>query len=228
MSTSIARTAGRSNTGPASYDARCHNTRHSVRTVAVLFTRNDSIYKTLPGCDAWDIDRDALKWPGGAPVVAHPPCRAWGELKHMAKPRPGERDLAPWAVDQIRRWGGVLEHPRKSTLWPHCGLPLPGAGRDAHGGWTLGISQREFGHLAEKRTFLYIVGLDPRDLPDVPLKLGVATHVIARNNRRNPDGTWMYNHAPEVPRRDREATPQPLAEWLVSVARSTSTEGIAA
>ena len=47
-------------------------------TVAILFARSDSYYKTLPECDVWDIERDARKWPGGAPVVAHPPCRAWG------------------------------------------------------------------------------------------------------------------------------------------------------
>ena len=44
--------------------------------VAVLFARADSIYKTLPGCDVYDIKRDARTWPGGCPVVAHPPCRA--------------------------------------------------------------------------------------------------------------------------------------------------------
>jgi hypothetical protein len=49
-----------------------------MREVAVLFARADSIYKTLAGCDVWDEARDALKWPGGAPIIAHPPCRAWG------------------------------------------------------------------------------------------------------------------------------------------------------
>jgi hypothetical protein len=187
--------------------------------VAVLFARSDSIYKSMPQCDVWDAERDALKWPGGCPVIAHPPCRAWGELKHMANPPPGERELAPWAVTQVRRWGGVLEHPRKSALWAFCALPAPGAGKDRYGGWTLGIVQHEWGHLAEKRTLLYIVGLDPRELPAVPLVLGTATHVIARNNARNPDGTWKYNHAPEVPRRDRDATPLQLAEWLVALAQ---------
>ena len=39
-------------------------------TIAVLFARADSVYKTLPDCDVWDIDRDARRWPGGGPVVA--------------------------------------------------------------------------------------------------------------------------------------------------------------
>lgn len=44
-----------------------------MRTVAALFVRADSIYKTMPDVDAWDIERDARRWPGGCPVVAHPP-----------------------------------------------------------------------------------------------------------------------------------------------------------
>jgi len=85
--------------------------------VSVLFARQDSIYKTLTDCDVWDIERDALKWPGGNPIIAHPPCRAWGSLRHFAKPRPGERELALWAVKQVRAEGGVLEHPARSLLW---------------------------------------------------------------------------------------------------------------
>ena len=51
--------------------------------VAAMFVRADSVYKTIPGVDCWDIDRDARLWPGGCPVVAHPPCRAWGRLRHL-------------------------------------------------------------------------------------------------------------------------------------------------
>lgn len=101
--------------------------------VSVLFARQDSIYKTLPDCDVWDIERDALKWTGGNPIVAHPPCRAWGQLSHFAKPRDGEKELAVWAVDQIRTWGGVLEHPARSKLWPALKLPLPGRRDDFEG-----------------------------------------------------------------------------------------------
>lgn len=94
--------------------------------VAVLFARHDSIYKSLPGCDVWDIERDARTWPGGTPIVAHPPCRSWGTFRHVAKPVDGERELALWAVDQIRRYGGVLEHPARSALWREKPLPEPG------------------------------------------------------------------------------------------------------
>lgn len=36
--------------------------------IAVLFARADSVYKSLPDCDVWDADRNALLWPGGCPV----------------------------------------------------------------------------------------------------------------------------------------------------------------
>jgi len=58
-------------------------------TVAVLFARADSHYKALPGVDVWDEARDARKWPGGAPLVAHPPCRLWAKLRQFAKASSG-------------------------------------------------------------------------------------------------------------------------------------------
>lgn len=195
-----------------------------MRQVAVLFARSDSFYKQLPGTDVWDLPRDARRWPGGAPVVAHPPCRGWGKLFYFAKPAPGELDLGPFAVDQVRRFGGVLEHPKDSKLWPAAGLPLPGQ-VDAWGGWTLPISQHWWGHRAEKLTWLYIVGCAPRDIPAIPLHLGEATHVIAQSRMRRIDGTrlrkGMAGWRPEVSKAEREHTPPQLAAWLLELARRT-------
>ena len=42
--------------------------------IAILFARKDSVYKAMPGLDVYDFERDALTWPGGAPLIAHPPC----------------------------------------------------------------------------------------------------------------------------------------------------------
>lgn len=189
--------------------------------VAVLFARQDSNYKNLPVCDVWDKDRDATTWAGGAPVVAHPPCRGWGRLRGLANPAPGEKELAFFAVDSVRQFGGVLEHPAGSTLWPAAGLPLPGE-VDEYGGWTLPISQYWWGHRAEKRTWLYIVGCAFRDLPEMPLALGVAPRVCGMQGRRR-DGSRLkkgdYGWRPEITKAEREHTPPALAEWLVEVAR---------
>ena len=52
---------------------------------AKIMASGKSIYKTMPGVDAYDRLRDALTFSGGMPVIAHPPCRAWSVyLGHMA------------------------------------------------------------------------------------------------------------------------------------------------
>jgi hypothetical protein len=160
----------------------------------------------------WDADRDALKWPGGTSVVAHPPCRAWGLLRRFANPVPGEKELALWAVEQVRKWGGVLEHPFGSTLWSAPEVPLPQPGKfDEFGGWTLAAPQFWFGHKAEKATWFYIVGVRPGDLPTIPLVLGEAEFVVQSRKRSN--------YRRHISKADRERTPIQAAQWLVDVAR---------
>lgn len=188
--------------------------------VAVLFARTDSCYKQIVGCDVWDEHRDATRWPGGGPIVAHPPCRGWGRLRHMANPRQGEKDLALMSVGWVRRWGGVLEHPAHSMLWPVAGLPTPGT-RDDWDGWTLPVSQYWWGHRAEKRTWLYIVGVLPDALPPIPLRLGTAEYLCGTPGRRR-DGTRLRpgdaGYRPEITKAEREHTPVAFAIWLRDVA----------
>lgn len=188
--------------------------------IAVLFARSDSVYKSLPGCDVWDIERDARKFSGGCPVIAHPPCRAWGQLRALANPRPDEKELALFALSQVRQFGGVLEHPKNSTLWPFAGLPSPGH-FDSFGGWTLPISQRWFGHRAEKMTLLYILGCAPVDIPPLPLALGDAQFVCGSAGRRR-DGSRLHKGdlgwRPEISKAEREETPPDLAIWLFDLA----------
>lgn len=181
-----------------------------MKIVPVLFARADSIYKELPGTDVFDRERDATTWESNSPCIAHPPCRAWGQLRTFANPRPGEKELAPWAIEKIRQNGGVLEHPKNSTLWEFCNLPTPGR-TDQYGGFTLGIHQREFGHRAEKPTLLYIVGITPEKLPPIPLRLDYPTHVIQSRKRTNS--------LPHTSKAEREHTPRQLAEWLIEIAR---------
>jgi hypothetical protein len=176
-----------------------------------LFARADSHYKALPGVDVYDVERDARTYDGPWPVVAHPPCRAWGRLRTFANPRPDERNLARLAVALVREFGGALEHPAGSTLWESQRLPGVGCGRDSFGGWTMGIKQHDFGHRAEKETLIYIVGCAPGDVPAVPLPLTKATHCIRP--------TKSYPRLPSVTKAEREHTPPELAAWLVDLAR---------
>lgn len=181
-----------------------------MQTVAVLFARSDSHYKELPGCDVYDMERDARTYDGPWSVVAHPPCRAWGRLRAFANPRPDERNLGRLAVALVREFGGVLEHPAGSTLWAAQHLPAPGS-RDSFGGWTLAAPQKWWGHKAEKDTWFYVVGCEPGDIPDLPYVMGEAAYVVQSRKRTD--------YRPHITKAEREHPPPPLAVWLVELAR---------
>jgi hypothetical protein len=182
-------------------------------TVAVLFARRDSIYKKLPDVDVWDEDRDARNFGGPGPVVAHPPCRGWGRLRQFSYADAQERALAPLAIEQVKHYGGVLEHPAHSSLfWEHM-LPLPG--RQRWGGYTIAVDQFHFGHRAEKATWLFIVGCYPDELPSIPVKTDAPTHCVRP--------TKAYPRLPSITKPEREHTPIEFAKWLVEVARRCKT-----
>lgn len=158
-------------------------------SVVALFVCPTSFYYRL-GIECYDIHRDARTFSGPELVIAHPPCRAWGQLRALAKPRPDEKELALWALELVRRNGGVLEHPEHSTLWDYL---LPGE-------TTLHIMQGDFGHGAPKATRLFYAGL-PQHPPLPP-----------------PRKT--YNTVENMCRREREETPPELARWLVQWCQS--------
>lgn len=176
--------------------------------IAVLFARQDSRYKQLDGYDVYDIDRDARHYAADYPVIAHPPCRAWGMLSHMANPRPDEKDLAWFALAQVRKNGGVLEHPTGSRLWKEGKLPLMGQGYDDFGGFTLEVDQYDFGHVAHKRTKLYICGIKIEQLPELPPKnTAIPTRSIC-GNVKGTKGCTQYQ---------REYTPDGLIDFLTQI-----------
>lgn len=172
--------------------------------------------------EVYDRLRDARTFPGGMPVVAHPPCAQWSRLKHMAKDDPETKALGPYCVDVVRREGGVLEHPAFSGLWSSCGLPEPG--RWDAWGWTMVIDQLWFGFGARKRTWLYVVGVAPAKLPAYPLRFAWPTHAVSgfyfkeRQARR-----------PGVKRLEKDAaarTVPELATWLLGIATASRSGGI--
>lgn len=178
--------------------------------VAVLFARADSNYKQMQGVDVWDAERDARNFKGGMPIIAHPPCRAWGVLKHMAKPKPHEKGLALFAVEMVRKWGGVLEHPSGSELWKTMGIPDADMFGDEYGGYTVEIDQYDFGHVANKPTRLYVCGCEMRDLPKMPPK---------KHGRAAKSMTGQVPGTTRCTQREREYTPPELAVWLVETVR---------
>jgi hypothetical protein len=164
-----------------------------VAKVAALYVRARSIYQRMPGIDCWDATRDAAKYNGALPIIAHPPCGHWGKFKTVCL-QPG-KDLGPLAIHQVRRHGGVLEHPWGSTLFWEMGIPVDG--RDLWGGQLLLIDQGRFGHPCKKMTWLYCVGCWPDRLPD-------------------PGGP--YRDFSSLSACQRESTPPRFAEFLYRLA----------
>ncbi len=178
--------------------------------IAALFVRPDSVYKMLPGVDAWDAQRDARNWPGGTPLVAHPPCAQWGTLRHLARNNPDEKALALLAVRWVQRYGGILEHPKRSTLWPAARLPAPGDAPDEFGGYTLAVSQLWWGHRAEKKTLLYVVGCPFEFIPPIQIALLPPVALCGTSGRRK-NGRRVTG-LPEITKAEREHTHLAFAE----------------
>jgi hypothetical protein len=179
-----------------------------MKKIAVLFARNDSRYKDFDFYDVYDIDKDARTYCSTLPVIAHPPCRAWGILSHMANPREGEKQLAFLALAQVRLNGGVLEHPSTSRLWKEANLPLENQFPDDFGGFTIEIDQYDFGHVAHKNTKLYICGIKIKDLPQLPPKNTSPTDRSICGNVKGTKRCTQYQ---------REYTPDALIDFLTEI-----------
>lgn len=153
--------------------------------VAALFVESGGCYFGLPDVDPWDEPRDARKYAGPHPVVAHPPCQRWGRYwsggpsVKVRKTLGDDNGCFESALYAVRRWGGVLEHPEASHAYGRFCLPRPpktggwvretcgpemrNAVRQFPGGsaWSCCVEQGHYGHPARKATWLYYVGENP-------------------------------------------------------------------
>src|SRR5262245_973151 len=118
-----------------------------MRTVAALFVDAAGSYSRLHHVDIWGVERDARKSKGPHPVVGHPPCERWGKFWYVSpiaayRFKLGDDDgCFRAALAAVRKWGGVLEHPKDSHAWNYFGIetPPPTGGWiacDRHGGYT--------------------------------------------------------------------------------------------
>ena len=189
-------------------------------TVAALYVDPKGPYMDMEGVDPWTLERDARLYEGPHPVVAHPPCADWSRLRGMAKHVEGRKGCAPRAVEQVRAFGGVLEHPAFSHLWHHMGMPRPGEFADEWGGWSLAVEQVSWGHRARKPTWLYIVGVHPKSVNT--RSGGTPTHIVTSSRKRR-DGQELKR----LSGIGRRLSPPAFASWLVSVARQAACVGAA-
>ena len=143
--------------------------------IAALYVDARGSYAGLQGVDVWDVARDARLYAGPHPVVAHPPCQRWGRYWGGSPRKPNQfakgddGGCFAAALAAVRRFGGVLEHPRDSHAWEWHGLAKPPrAGgwvqADGVGGWTCCVEQGHYGHFSNKPTWLYAVDIERPEL----------------------------------------------------------------
>lgn len=181
-------------------------------TVAALYVDAEGVYSGLDGVEVWGVERDARLYFGPHPVVAHPPCLHWS-LMSLCRPEIVRREDGGRfgsALDSVRRFGGVLEHPAYSEAWEAFALPYA-----SRYGWTQSlddpgyateIDQARYGHPCNKRAWLYYVGPNPP-----ALRWGDAPFT---GRKVHDDGGGG--------RDARSRTPPELAEALVDMARDAA------
>ncbi len=139
-------------------------------TVAALYVETNGVYYGLPDVDPWDEARDARLYAGPWPVVAHPPCTRWCMFAKGIETRYGyavgdDAGTFAAALEAVRNFGGVIEHPAHSLAWREYDLPEP----RSFGGWTTSlldpgavayVEQGRYGLPVRKATWLYAVGVD--------------------------------------------------------------------
>lgn len=118
------------------------------------------------------------------------------------------------ALESVRRFGGVLEHPAKTRAFSKYGIPEPtsmGWQRCLDGGWVCEVWQSAYGHKANKATWLYYFG----DSPPQPL------------DWRRIDGTYQIGgcdhrgkekNKPTISGKAASATPIPFRDELLKLA----------
>lgn len=198
-----------------------------LQDIAALYVETGGAYWNQPGVDPWDEVRDARLYDGPYPVVAHPPCARWCSLAFVNRAMHGyeigdDGGCFEAALNAVRTYGGVLEHPANSIAWKHYGLPKP-----VRGGWTLSledpgwateVSQVAYGHRARKRTWLYYIGaVEP---PAVEWRDGEGECIVGDlwhgNGRRLGRGD-----RPRMYQREALATPEAFRDVLIAMARTS-------
>lgn len=197
--------------------------------IAALFVATGGCYFGLPHVDPWDEARDARKYDGPHAVVAHPPCSRWGCFAESAFGKPtgvlgDDGGCFRAALSAVRRWGGVIEHPRGSRAWAAFGLKHPRekggwSVADGVGGFTCRVDQKHYGHRSAKPTWLYAFGVPT--LPALEWSRAMRSRSIAKpeDHRRMENSDYAH-----LGRRERAATPLAFRNLLLSIAASASSQ----
>ena len=202
--------------------------------VAALYVEKGGVYFDLPDVDPWDETRDARLYEGPWPVVAHPPCGRWCRLAKFVEAVYGYKvgddgGTFAAALEAVRTYGGVLEHPAGSLAWDHFGLPKPqtryGWTMDFEGGAACYIEQREYSDTmpVRKGTWLYAWGVEL-----APMRWRYTRDNEGDASRQDEWG-GMHGWRDAFPdKKSASRTPPALRDVLLGMARSASRELIGA
>lgn len=199
--------------------------------IAALFVETDGCYYGLDGVDPWDITRDARKYAGPHPIVAHPPCQRWGRFWHGSTRKPHQFKMGDdggcfeSALHSLEQFGGVIEHPADSLAFKHFGVRIP----ERYKGWqraAMGyvcyVEQGHYGHFSRKPTWLYAGTTTKPD--DLDFSKGeqrlhpVALERYGYEKARRIGMTAMIGGKNKT--KIRNATPLQFRDVLISIARS--------
>jgi hypothetical protein len=198
--------------------------------IAALFVETDGVYFGLPHVEPWDALRDAKTYAGPWCVVAHPPCERWGRFWHGSTRKSHQYELGAdggafaAALNAVRVFSGVLEHPEGSHAWRAFNLNTPPRSggwvpADVRGGWTCCVEQGHYGHMSRKATWLYACGIG-----EPP-----ALHWGSAGQRLHPVALERYGYAKarrigmmamvggKDKKRIRNATPLQFRDLLISL-----------
>jgi len=204
--------------------------------IAALYVETDGCYSGLPGVDPWDEQRDARRYDGPYPVVAHPPCQRWGRYWGGAPRKPHQYRLGEdggcfaAALHAVRIFGGVLEHPADSRAWEWFGLNKPPrAGgwvrADWLGGWTCCVYQGHYGHLSGKPTWLYAAGVDLPTLAWGKCEQRIHPRALELHGYEKARRIGMMAMVGGKDKtRIRNATPPEFRDVLIAMARTAAKE----
>ena len=195
--------------------------------IAALFVETGGCYFGLPNVDPWDKARDARKYAGPWPVVAHPPCERWGRfakgpMYRQDKITGDDEGCFAAAFNAVRQFGGVLEHPAHSKAWRTFLLPIPprtGGWIRTTDGWTCHVEQGHYGHPARKATWLFVAGKEPP-----PLIWGQCEQRLPakRLAERGYESARRCGVVANMSSQQRQRTPVPFRDLLIGIAESAA------
>lgn len=198
--------------------------------IAALYVMTHGPYFGVAGVDPYDIRRNALRYNGPWPVIAHSPCQRWGRYWSGGPSAKVKRKLGDdggmfaHALSCVRRFGGILEHPEASHAFAHYELPIPKwsggwTAPDRFGGRSCCVAQGNYGHLARKMTWLYAVGIEFKELKWGPckgsLRLDEGFHSKEERARATKRGVRE-----RLSSKQRAATPVPFRDLLIELVRT--------